>query len=696
MQLKLMYITNQPEIARIAEQCSVDRIFVDLETLGKEERQHGMNTVKSQHTLEDVSAVRAAIQKAELLVRVNPLHPHSAQEIDEVIRRGADVVMLPMFRTAEDARTFVALVGGRAKAMLLLENKEAQAAIDEILAVPGIDEIHIGLNDLHLSHGMDFLFEPLALGMVDELAAKIKAAGIPFGFGGIARLDEGMLPARFIIAEHHRLGSQMVILSRSFYDAWLKQETDEIRQVFQYGVREIREYEDRLARKDDGYFRRNHEAVVASVEKIATDIRQRKQRSARMQTPAPVPFSTIDHQTLNAIGQSYGETFYLLDTDQYATNFRELHEAFASRYPKFAIAYSYKTNYIPAVCKRLNELGGYAEVVSRMEWEIARRCGVPAEKVIFNGPFKHTDAVEALLAAGGVVNIDSLDELPLLDSIAARHPDTLLRMGIRVNFDIGDGVLSRFGVDADSDLPKVLAFLATHPNMELTSLQCHFATRRLDTWAPRAQGMLDLIQKHGLTPKMVDLGGGLFGKMHDSLKAQFSSPIPTYDQYAQAAATLFAAHYKNTPEAQRPLLLIEPGSALSGDIMHFCCKVKSIKEVRGNAIATVLGSVYNINPTLNGKNPPLAVYHSGAPTTHYENLNVGGFTCIESDYLYKGYTGPLAKDDYLVFGNVGSYSVVLKPPFILPNFAVVDIAGGETKQVKRPEDFDDLFTTYAF
>lgn len=694
--LKLMYITNQPEIAAIAEEYSVDRIFVDLETLGKEERQAGMNTVKSRHSREDVSAIRQVIHKAELLVRVNPLHEGSAEEISEVIDRGADIVMLPMFRTAAEARTFVQLVGGRAKTMLLLETKEAEAAIDEILAVDGIDEIHIGLNDLHISHGMDFLFQPLANGMVDALAEKIKAAGIPFGFGGIARLDEGMLPARFIIAEHHRLGSEMVILSRSFYDAWLGQETEEIRRVFQYGVKEIREFEQRLETKDAAYFQRNREIVITTVDKIAANIRAKKQHAARMTTPQPVAVNQLDYETLNHIGESYGESFYLLDTDQYAANFQELHQAFASRYPKFAIAYSYKTNYIPAICQRLDQLGGYAEVVSRMEWEIARRCGVPARKVIFNGPFKHADAVEGLLVSGGVVNIDSLDELPMLEEIARRNPAATLHMGIRVNFDIGDGVISRFGVDADSDLPRVLDFLADHSNMELTSLQCHFATRRLDTWAPRAQGMLALIDKHGLKPKMVDLGGGLFGKMHDSLKAQFTSPIPTYEEYAEAAASLFAAHYADVPEDEKPLLLIEPGSALSGDVMRFCCKVKTIKQVRGHAIATVLGSVYNINPTLNGKNPPLEVFHCGKETSDYQDVNVGGFTCIESDYLYKGYQGPLAQGDYLVFGNVGSYSVVLKPPFILPNFAVVDKAGGITRQVKRPEDFDDLFATYAF
>lgn len=694
--LKLMYITNQPEIARIAEEYSVDRIFVDLETLGKEERQAGMNTVKSRHTPEDVSAVRSAISKAELLVRVNPLHEGSAAEIDDVIARGADIVMLPMFRTAADARAFTAMVGGRAKAMLLLENREAEANIDEILAVDGIDEIHIGLNDLHLSYGMDFMFQPLANGQVDRLAEKIRQKGIPFGFGGIARLDEGLLPARFVIAEHYRLGSRMAILSRSFYDAWLRQEQDEIRKVFQYGVQEIREFEERLSHKDADYFRRNHLQVAELVEKIAAEIREKKRMQKRLAQPDAVAVKKLDYATLDAIGSAYGETFYLLDTDRFAANYRELHKAFSRHYPKFSIAYSYKTNYVPAVCKRLNELGGYAEVVSHMEWEIARCVGVPAEKVIFNGPWKQPEAVEQLLLAGGVVNVDSLTELPLLEGIAARHPEARLNIGIRVNFDIGDGVVSRFGVDADNELPAVLAFLQSHPGMELASLQCHFATRRLDTWRPRAEGMLALIRKHDLHPRVVDLGGGLFGKMHDSLKAQFTSPIPTYEEYAEAAAAPFAAFYRDVPEQDRPLLLIEPGSALSGDVMHFACKVQSIKQIRGQAIATVLGSVYNINPTLNGKNPPLEVFHCGAETRPYSDLLVGGFTCIESDYLFKGYCGQLAQGDYLLFGNVGSYSVVLKPPFILPNFAVVDMAGGSTRQVKRPEVFEDLFATYSF
>jgi diaminopimelate decarboxylase len=187
----------------------------------------------------------------------------------------------------------------------------------------------------------------------------------------------------------------------------------------------------------------------------------------------------------------------------------------------------------------------------------------------------------------------------------------------------------------------------------------------------------------------------MYGKMKDSLKMQFNTRIPTYEEYAQKAAAFIADHFQNAKK--RPTLFIEPGSALVGDVMRFAAPVVSIKDIRGKAIATLLGSVYNINPTLNRKNPPITVYSDAlSARTEYENLDFGGYTCIESDYLYKGYNGPLAVGDIVVFENVGSYSVVLKPPFILPNFPIIEWDNGHTSVVKRKESFDDLFHTYKF
>lgn len=270
MPLKLMYITNRPEVARIAENCTVDRIWVDLENMGKEERQRGLNTVKSNHVMEDVSRIRTSICTSELLVRVNPLYDRSRKEIDEVISRGADVVMLPFFENADDASRFVEYVGGRAKTLLLVETIESERNIDEIMKRSGADEVHIGLNDLHLQYGMRFMFELLSNGTVDEICDKLKKYNVPFGFGGIAKLDEGLLPARYVIAEHYRIGSTMAILSRSFYDSWLNDDLEEIERVFRYGMQEIREYEKRLERETPTFFKNNRSKVVKQIERIVS------------------------------------------------------------------------------------------------------------------------------------------------------------------------------------------------------------------------------------------------------------------------------------------------------------------------------------------------------------------------------------------------------------------------------------------
>lgn len=403
----------------------------------------------------------------------------------------------------------------------------------------------------------------------------------------------------------------------------------------------------------------------------------------------------MNEMQMKQLTEQIGDAFYMLESKQFKQNYLELKSEFVKIYPNFNIAYSYKTNYTPKLCRIVNELGGFAEVVSDMEMEIALRIGVEPKNIIWNGPFKNAKKVEQLLVMGGTVNIDSAYEIDLIAEIAKKYPAHKLNIGVRCNFDVNDGVVSRFGFDIESeDFKRAIAIFGEHKNLYLIGLQCHFATRRLDTWKPRAEGMLALIDKLGIVPEHIDLGGGLFGKMADSLKAQFDSEIPTYTQYADAVAPIFADHFKDTEN--KPMLLIEPGSALVGDCMRFAAKVVNIKDVRSKSIATLLGSIYNINPTLNKKNPPIEVYSMGGEQKEYIDLDFGGFTCIESDYLYRHFDGKLAKGDMVVFGNIGSYSVVLKPPFILPNFPIIDISDGELEIIKRGESFDDLFHTFSF
>ena len=180
MAIKLMYITNRTDVALIAESVGVDRIFIDMEYIGKADRQGGMDTVQSHHTVEDIKAIRSVVKKSDIMVRVNPIHDGSREEIDAVVAAGADIIMLPYFKTANEVKTFVELVGGRAKTLPLVETPEAVSVIDEILEIGGIDEIFVGLNDLSLGYGKKFMFELLADGTVESLCLKFKQKGIPY------------------------------------------------------------------------------------------------------------------------------------------------------------------------------------------------------------------------------------------------------------------------------------------------------------------------------------------------------------------------------------------------------------------------------------------------------------------------------------------------------------------------------------
>ncbi|WP_128425439.1 aldolase/citrate lyase family protein [Gudongella oleilytica] len=268
MALKLMYITNNAYIAKIAENSGVDWIFIDLEINGKEERQGHLDTVISRHHIDDVKKIKEVLSTSELLVRVNPIFEGSKAEIDRVIDDGADIVMLPFFQSKEEVAEFSNYVGGRAKTMLLLETPEAAESIDDILSVDGIDYIHIGLNDLHLGYGMKFMFELLADGTVENLCKKIRGRGIPYGFGGIAQLGQGDLPAEYVIAEHHRIGSSMAILSRSFCNVNKIKGIEEAQEVFDRGVSEVREYEKNLKDKSKEFFEENRIITCEKIKEI--------------------------------------------------------------------------------------------------------------------------------------------------------------------------------------------------------------------------------------------------------------------------------------------------------------------------------------------------------------------------------------------------------------------------------------------
>ncbi|MDY3304212.1 MAG: aldolase/citrate lyase family protein [Clostridia bacterium] len=276
MALDLIYITNNPKVALIAEKNGVEYIMVDLETLGKEERQKNMNSVKSHHSIRDIEIISNVLTKSSVLVRVNPINPNSKSEIEKVIAAGADMIMLPMWKNTATVKKFLDIVNNRVKTMLLLETREATECVDEVLAMGNFDEIHIGLNDLHLSYGLTFMFEPLTNGTVEMLCNKFQRAGVPYGFGGIACINKGILPAEKIVMEHYRLGSTKAILSRSFCNTEEIKNIKEIESIFFKNIINLRNYESSLLQKTEDEYKKNTESVKKCVAQIVEKIKEKK------------------------------------------------------------------------------------------------------------------------------------------------------------------------------------------------------------------------------------------------------------------------------------------------------------------------------------------------------------------------------------------------------------------------------------
>ncbi len=218
--MNLSLITGDLEIASAAESVGIDRVMLDLERKSKIVRQAGRDLFLSDHGIDLVPRMCSALRRAALVVRVNSLDPESKEEIEEVIQGGAHLIRLPYFHTASDARRFVELVGGRAKTILLIETKAAVDNLRTIVAVDGIDEIHVGLNDLTISLGRRVIFDVMCDGTIDRIAEPIRNAGIPFGVGGIARLSRQDLPVNpeRVLAEQVRIGATRGWMGRSFRD----------------------------------------------------------------------------------------------------------------------------------------------------------------------------------------------------------------------------------------------------------------------------------------------------------------------------------------------------------------------------------------------------------------------------------------------------------------------------------------------
>ena len=274
--MEYMMITAIPEIASFVESCGVDRLFIDMETRGKKDRQINMNTPIYHHSFDDLEAVKKSLKKAKVLLRINPWHEGSKEEIERGLDRGADIIMLPYFCYPEEVESFLKAVNGRAVTNILFESSCAVGRAEQILSLPGIDEVHFGLNDLRISLGLDFLFESLAGGLLDWLCGLARKYELSYGIGGIGRVGKELLEAELILGENLRLGSSRTILSRVFHNNARKLEDLRSYVHFEEEMKKLQRAEEMARKRSPEQVQKDRQKFIQQVAVIQKKMRMKK------------------------------------------------------------------------------------------------------------------------------------------------------------------------------------------------------------------------------------------------------------------------------------------------------------------------------------------------------------------------------------------------------------------------------------
>lgn len=402
-----------------------------------------------------------------------------------------------------------------------------------------------------------------------------------------------------------------------------------------------------------------------------------------------------------------GSPFYLVDRARFEKNYDDLASAFQSRYNPFILGYSYKTNYLPYLCNIIKQKGGWAEVVSRMEYDLAIKIGHDPKKIIYNGPVKTVDDIKLVLDNGSMLNVDSKAELALVAEYAASHPDREIPIGLRINIGLSDEAgqshiqnslkVGRFGFDPaeiNSSFSILNSQLQTN-NLRIVSLHGHTSTTDRSQWCFEviARTLCQIAEKHFPdSVEYINVGGGFFGTMHPDMPFKNT---PAFIDYAEVICNILNTN--PWVKAKKPTLTIEPGVAMVADAVSFIAKVASVKTIRGKTFVTVDGSAFNTKPTFHSLNMPHQ-FIMKQQTDVTQTFDVVGSTCMEKDIILKDVTASLPQPgDFVKIESVGAYTLVMTPPFINPAPAILADEGSEQyKCVRKKQSLDEIFSNYLF
>lgn len=408
----------------------------------------------------------------------------------------------------------------------------------------------------------------------------------------------------------------------------------------------------------------------------------------------------INYDLLKKLDEKFGTPFYIMDTEKYRNNINNFLAAFKKRYNKVVAGYSFKTNYVPALCKVALEEGVFAEVVSEMEYELAKKIGF--DKIIFNGPIKRSSIFEKALEQGAILNLDSEYEVEMICEYAKQHPDADLKVGMRININLTDengnssiqcGLrFGRFGFP--SDIIKRNIVRLRDAGIKIVSLHGHTSTsdRAVLNYKIITQYMLQVCEQYVLNDlEWFDIGGGYFGAAPEGMDL---TGRPSYEDYANCILdeTLVNEWFIRV----QPTIVIEPGSSVVSNVFSYYTKVYQNKLIGKVNFVMVDGTVFDVKPTMHTNNLPHKVYRATKNDKLYV-CDVVGSTCMEKDILLKEVTIPLVEaGDFIQFNGVGAYTICLTPTFINFLEPILTLVEDEFIEVRRRQTIDDIIGIYNF
>ena len=407
----------------------------------------------------------------------------------------------------------------------------------------------------------------------------------------------------------------------------------------------------------------------------------------------------INYNILNSLDKKFGSPFYIMDSDKYRNNINRFINAFKRKYEKVIAGYSFKTNYVPALCNIAKKQGCFAEVVSDMEYTLAIKLGF--DKIIFNGPIKRQCVLLDAIERGAVINLDSEYEVVSICNYKQQHPEKDIKVGLRININLTDkngnstiqcGLrFGRFGFPNDI-IGKNIEKLR-NAGIKIISLHGHTSTsdRAVLNYKIITQHMLAICEAYQLNAlQYFNIGGGYFGAAPEGMEITG----PKYEDYADCILneTMANKWFMN----QKPYIVIEPGSSVVSNVFTYYTKVYQNKKVGNVNFVLVDGSVFDVKLTMHSTNLPHEVYKAKETTDKY-TCDVVGSTCMEKDVLLKNVEMPhMEAGDYIQFRGVGAYTISMTPTFINYLEPILMPENGDYTEVRRRQNIEDIIQIYKY